>query len=204
MARVPADQRRQEFVEATVRVIAEHGLADTTTRKIADEAGAPLASLHYCFHSKDELFFAVFEAQAALLGERIGPAQKAVGLSKAAGYALHEIVDWFREHRDWALAQLELELWALRQDPTGELATRSVDVHVDAMADGLRTACGPADDTALAEPVARLIAALADGLVLQWFGSHDDAALTEGSNRAAEALQLFVDQHAKKPKRRRR
>ncbi|WP_458239263.1 TetR family transcriptional regulator, partial [Pseudomonas sp. P5_A2_2] len=62
MARVGAELRRQDFVEATVKVIAEHGVANATTRRIAAAAGCPLASLHYVFHTKDDLLYAVYES----------------------------------------------------------------------------------------------------------------------------------------------
>ena len=60
MARVPTAERRLQFVRSAARVIAQDGLAAATTRRIAAEAEAPLASLHYCFHSKDELLQEVY------------------------------------------------------------------------------------------------------------------------------------------------
>ncbi|MCG2621375.1 TetR/AcrR family transcriptional regulator [Arthrobacter sp. I2-34] len=60
MARVPTAERRLQFVRAAARVIAHDGLAAATTRRIAAEADAPLASLHYCFRSKDELLQEVY------------------------------------------------------------------------------------------------------------------------------------------------
>ncbi|NVM98995.1 TetR/AcrR family transcriptional regulator [Arthrobacter sp. SDTb3-6] len=60
MARISADDRRSEFVRSAARVIANHGVAAATTRRIAAEANAPLASLHYCFRNKDELLQEVY------------------------------------------------------------------------------------------------------------------------------------------------
>lgn len=60
MARVPTAERRLQFVRSAARVIAHDGLAAATTRRIAAEAEAPLASLHYCFRSKDELLQEVY------------------------------------------------------------------------------------------------------------------------------------------------
>jgi AcrR family transcriptional regulator len=194
MPRIPAAQRRQDFVDATVRVIAEHGLSDATTRRIADAAGAPLASLHYCFHSKDELFFAVFEAQAKMLGQRMGRAERGAGLATTAAKALHDVVSWFREHPDWAIAGMELELWTVRQDGTKKLSSGSFDIHIEGLAKELRRACGPSDDKKLAEPAARLIAALTDGLLLQWFAYRDDSRLIDGAKHAAESLALYISQ----------
>ncbi|MFX1686795.1 TetR family transcriptional regulator [Paraburkholderia sp. A2RI-6] len=51
MTRVRAALRRQDFVDAAVDVIATHGVAGATTRRIAQAAGCPLASLHYVFHT---------------------------------------------------------------------------------------------------------------------------------------------------------
>ena len=60
MARISAEDRRCEFVRSAARVIADHGVAAATTRRIAAEANAPLASLHYCFRNKDELLQEVY------------------------------------------------------------------------------------------------------------------------------------------------
>ncbi|MGW0819305.1 TetR/AcrR family transcriptional regulator [Streptomyces viridiviolaceus] len=61
MARIPADTRREQFIDAAVRVIARDGVVGATTRRIAEEANAPQTSLHYCFQAKENLLLAVFE-----------------------------------------------------------------------------------------------------------------------------------------------
>lgn len=60
MAHVSIKDRSHQFVEAAARVIAREGIAAATTRRIAAEADAPLAALHYCFRSKDELLDEVY------------------------------------------------------------------------------------------------------------------------------------------------
>src|ERR1700716_3308777 len=55
MARVQAKVRREQLIDAAVRVAARDGVASTPPRAIATEAGASLASVHYCFESKQEL-----------------------------------------------------------------------------------------------------------------------------------------------------
>ncbi|MBB6404067.1 TetR family transcriptional regulator [Arthrobacter sp. AZCC_0090] len=60
MARVPVEERRLQFVRAAAKVIASDGLAAATTRRIAAEADAPLAALHYSFRNKDELLQEVY------------------------------------------------------------------------------------------------------------------------------------------------
>lgn len=47
--------RRQEVLDATLRVIAEHGVHAVTHRAVAAAGGVPLASTTYHFASKDQL-----------------------------------------------------------------------------------------------------------------------------------------------------
>ena len=56
-----AIERRAEIIAAAIRVLARDGLAETTTRKIAAEAGLNQATLRYYFGSKDDLLFAVLQ-----------------------------------------------------------------------------------------------------------------------------------------------
>ena len=193
MPRIPAAQRRQDFVDAAVRVIAQHGISDATTRRIAEAADAPLASLHYCFHSKDELFFAVFESQAAMLGDRVGRSEPGDGLIPTAVRALRESTGWLRDNPDRGLAAIELELWAWRQQGDQNVGAKSYDVHIGPLTKNLRRSCGPDDDPALAEPAARLINLLVDGLVQQWGAYRDDGRLAQDTERACVMLQLFLE-----------
>lgn len=192
MARLPAAQRRKDFVAAAVRVIAEHGVAGATTRRIADEAGAALAALHYCFGSKEDLFLAVYEEQAGHIrvptSVTIAPASD---LASAAMQALERSIDWFRRHPEWARAQVELLLWSLRHDD-GALGARSYDLHHDAFTSLLTTSVGPDDNPDLVEPAARLIVTLIDGLLLQWLAYADDARLVQETKRATEVVGAFL------------
>ncbi|WP_230482700.1 TetR/AcrR family transcriptional regulator [Sphingomonas sp. Leaf21] len=52
--------RRQRIVTATLDVIAEHGVAGTTHRRIASAAGVPLGSVTYYFTTLDVLLTAAF------------------------------------------------------------------------------------------------------------------------------------------------
>ena len=57
--RIPAEQRRRELTAVAHTVMARDGAFDLTTRAVAKEAGVPHGSVHYAFHSKDELIRAV-------------------------------------------------------------------------------------------------------------------------------------------------
>lgn len=66
-----------------------------TTRRIAEEANAPLATLHYCFSSKEVLFAAVFEYvtwMATNLGDVSLPARRASTVSHAE--TLRSLASW--------------------------------------------------------------------------------------------------------------
>lgn len=60
----PIQQRSKktvdDLVEATARVIAEHGYEGATTNRIAERAGVGIATLYRYFEDKDELVEAVF------------------------------------------------------------------------------------------------------------------------------------------------
>lgn len=57
--RIPAEQRRRELTAVAHTVMARDGAFGVTTRAVAKEAGVPHGSVHYAFHSKDELIRAV-------------------------------------------------------------------------------------------------------------------------------------------------
>lgn len=125
MARVGAEVRRQDFIEAAVKVIAEYGVANATTRRIAAAANSPLASLHYVFHTKDELFDAVYESlidkpQQSLLHVTAGATA-----ADSVAEILRQLVGWFTTHPELATTQFELfsgicvttPLWRARSTP---------------------------------------------------------------------------------------
>ncbi|MDK4282961.1 TetR/AcrR family transcriptional regulator [Corynebacterium propinquum] len=57
--RIPAEQRRRELTAVAHTLMARDGAFGLTTRAVAKEAGVPHGSVHYAFHSKDELIRAV-------------------------------------------------------------------------------------------------------------------------------------------------
>ncbi|WP_026151526.1 TetR/AcrR family transcriptional regulator [Streptomyces prunicolor] len=194
MARVPMDQRRQDFIEATVRVIGERGTRGATTRRIAEAAQAPLATLHYVFHTKEQLFFAVFEHASDQLLERISASKGGSGLGKTAASLLDTTMSWYMENDDYARAQFDLYMWALRQEDVHPgLASRAYDLFIDRFADVLRKHLADDDDPELVEPLARIVASHLDGLCLQWHGYRDRARLDADVALAGEAIELLVE-----------
>ena len=61
MARLPIEERRQQLVDAAIRVMTRDGVNKATTRAISSEAEVSLSVFHYCFDSKQDLLEAVIE-----------------------------------------------------------------------------------------------------------------------------------------------
>jgi TetR/AcrR family transcriptional regulator, regulator of biofilm formation and stress response len=70
--------RRARIVQAALDVIAEHGVAGTTHRRVAAAAGVPLGSMTYHFAGMDDLLHAAFtrlaDTVAARFAERLAAA----------------------------------------------------------------------------------------------------------------------------------
>jgi TetR/AcrR family transcriptional regulator, regulator of biofilm formation and stress response len=189
MSRVPAAERRQAFIAAAIEVIAEHGVAGATTRRIAEVAEAPLATLHYCFQTKENLMLAAFEAEGEHFADFIG-ADEADGLAEAAPLVLRAAVAWFAEHPQFARSQSEMFNWAIRQTDPPDLGRRLYDPFIEGIATYLRRSMAPGDDPALADPLARLITALLDGFVFQGLAYPDPEYTRANVDLAAEMVAL--------------
>jgi AcrR family transcriptional regulator len=70
-AKLPAHRpsRRQEIVDAAVKVFARTGFAETSVQDVADEAGVVPTAVYYHFAGKDELFDVVLQAVITELDE---------------------------------------------------------------------------------------------------------------------------------------
>ena len=192
MARIRAEQRRQLFVEAAVDVIGSHGVSGATTRRIAEAAGAPLATLHYCFHTKEELFLAVFQQQNERMAERIDVV-KGEGLEKAAVDILVSSADWYIENPRYARAQFDLFLWATRQEGDNtQLATEIYELFIKRFVEALERATDDGDDPTLALPLARFLISILDGLSLEWCGRQDPVQFKAQLGFAIEAVELLI------------
>jgi AcrR family transcriptional regulator len=171
VARIPSEVRRQQFIEAAVTVIARDGVDGATTRRIAEEAGAPLATLHYCFQTKENLLWAVFEQVADLV--RTATAQRLPDGEDLAGIAAELIRESMRtaiDQPDATRTQIEIWLWAERND--AEFASRMYGKYLDAAQEFLSKANVPLPAAEL-ETVTRVIIGVIDGLCMQ-FVTHAD------------------------------
>lgn len=126
MARVSADARRLQFVEAAARVIANDGLAAATTRRIATEADAPLAALHYCFRNKDELLQEVYAFLSRDYAQALPPVNvTGLGLAKVMRAHARRIWERMVQHPYEQVTTFELLLRRFRENPETEAAVRA-------------------------------------------------------------------------------
>jgi AcrR family transcriptional regulator len=195
VARVPLEERRQQFIAAAKAVIAEFGVEGATTRRIAEAADAPLAALHYCFDSKEDLLFAMWEEHLrTLLAEGARPPAKRAGLACAAVQELRFAIARLTEDDELAATTTELLLWARRQDPA--LGRRAYEMYYDVSIAHLTSELSRRDSEELVAPLARMISTAYDGLMLQWITFHDREWLDQAVDMWAEAIELYVRKHS--------
>jgi TetR/AcrR family transcriptional regulator, regulator of biofilm formation and stress response len=109
--------RKARIVEAAIGVIAEHGVAGTTHRRIAAAADVPLGSLTYHFTGLDDVLAHAFRRHAEAMSVAYGKHFDGVRTREQLVEAVTDLVhgDAGADPRDWAVAY-ELYLAALR-DP---------------------------------------------------------------------------------------
>ena len=190
MARLDADSRRQQLVDAAVKVIAKHGVAGATTRRIAAEAGAPLASLHYAFHTKDDLFNAVFET-LWYTPQTIELEHSLDTIGKRATAIFRQSIEWLIAHPDLAHVQAELFYWGLRNNPS--LSSRSYSLTIEHSKRTFKQALGDGVDSSLIADIARMDVWLTDGLLTSWFAHNDIEQLRNETLVASRMLEHAIN-----------
>ncbi|HEY0888630.1 MAG TPA: TetR family transcriptional regulator [Nocardioides sp.] len=191
MPRIPVAQRRSDFIEAAVEVIASHGIDGATTRRIAEQAKANVAMLHYCYDSKEDLFADVFEFVAASYRGVVEDTAPHAGLTDTARRLLRGVMERYLESASFTAATLELISWARRQH--GDRGIAVYDQALDTMRTVLRGAAGddPVSPEALDE-IAYVIATLADGFALSWLTYGDRAAATAQMDIVVAVLDSWL------------
>ena len=188
MQRVRAEVRRQDLVAATVAVIAEHGVKGATTRRIAEAAGCPLASLHYVFHSKDELLFAVYESLIDLIRSDSPEAPEHGTLSELAEFNLRSVMAWFEANPAYAKTQSELYTWAQTSARHGHWRPSHIPGRCPCHAGRRRASrgCQGAGCHRAAEHC------LVDGLLFSWFAQEDSKRLAADVDHASKMLAAYA------------
>ena len=107
--------RKARIVDAAIGVIAEHGVAGTTHRRIAAAADVPLGSLTYHFTGLDDVLEQAFRRHAATMSAVYARHFDGVRSRDELVDAVTDLVhrDAGADRREWAVAY-ELYLAALR------------------------------------------------------------------------------------------
>ena len=193
-ARMSLPQRRQQLVEAAIRVMTRDGVRKATTRAVVSEAGLSLSVFHYCFDSKQTL---LEEVVRTIVGRTAALAQEAIvrGTARVAETAdspidlvrsgLWAYWEHVRAHPDEHLLTYEVMQHCLRHEEMADVARHQYELYADAIAVQLRAA-GLGDEADVLA-VARYLAVVVDGLTADWLARRDDAS-------AAAVLELTVRQ----------
>ncbi|MFF5363256.1 TetR/AcrR family transcriptional regulator [Streptomyces scabiei] len=179
MARLPSAERRRQLTEAAIRVMTRDGVPRTTTRSIAAEAGVSLSVFHYCFESKQELIESVITTitghYVSLVREAIRP-RETLRETVRAGFQAYW--DHVSAHPGEHMLTYELTQYALREPGFEHLARRQYEMYRVTYADlieQLRRTTG-FELTVPVPVLARYLAAMTDGLTLNFLVLGDDAA----------------------------
>jgi TetR/AcrR family transcriptional regulator, regulator of biofilm formation and stress response len=150
--RLRGARRREELVDAAVRVVARDGVAAVTHRAVAAEAGVPKSAATYHFDSLDTLLVAALRTGT----EQFVRALPASGEHHDLDRLLEMLVVFVREHRDLIVARYELYLLAARRPGLRPAVEYYLGVLTELIAPHARDASG-----------ARGAVAAFDGYVLQ-------------------------------------
>ncbi|MBA0126508.1 TetR/AcrR family transcriptional regulator [Haloechinothrix sp. YIM 98757] len=189
--RISAAQRRSDFVNAAIEVIATYGIDGATTRRIADQAQANLAMLHYCYDSKEDLFADVYEFVAGRYRDVVEDSDPHSTLVETARRTLRGIMECYLESPSFTAATLDLISWARRQH--GDRGMAVYDQALKSVRAALRGASADhAVEPETIDQIAYVIATLADGFALNWLTYEDRSAATEQMAITESVLQSWL------------
>ncbi|TCK25222.1 TetR/AcrR family transcriptional regulator [Pseudonocardia endophytica] len=190
MPYVEASVRRAQLIGAARTALARDGVAGTSLRAVAAQAGVPLGTMQYVFPSKEKLLQAVIEDVVEEIAEVL---QDSAELDRGLAHAIREGVRRFWSslvagHRGLQLMQYELTTYALRAGGQEHLARWQYERYCRVVAEWCQAAAHRAGETC-AVPfgrLARVIVAGLDGLILQYVCDPDES-------RSREDVEAMVD-----------
>jgi DNA-binding transcriptional regulator YbjK len=180
--------RREALLEAVLRIVAEVGPDAVTHRRVAEEAGLPLASTTYWFDSKEHLLTAALELAAErdtarllafgaeIEGSDVDPLDAAVA-------AIGECDDGSQPNRGSLIATFALLLEAARRPALQQIAQRWTEAYLLVLSRLLERA-GSSSPRADAE----LLIGATDGLLLEHLAAGRNENLNPRLRRLAAAL----------------
>jgi AcrR family transcriptional regulator len=186
-----SDGRREQIVNAALRVMISDGVYHATTRKIAEAAGVNVATLHYHFHDKEEIILSVMGVLASNYRGRLDE-------RFSAPQPLHDRIDdllafiWgeIESAPGEQLVLQEMTLYVLRVPQAAHLAAEKEREIKQLYADCLGRASdvSPADAPRIAE-LSNFIYACFVGILNQWLATRDTALLLTTTRQLVRAAQ---------------
>ena len=166
--------RREQILDAALRVIGRDGREAVTHRAVAEEAGVPLGSTTYYFDSRDDLLGQALEHVAAMEVERhreLGEELRSVKSPRQLADRLISELVGVAGDRIAYIAEYELWLEAGRRPDLRDAATSWCDAEQRSVAGALESlgSSNPAAD-------ASLVVAALDGLGERLLAREDDPA----------------------------
>lgn len=186
-------KRRQELLEATLRLLAREGSSAVTMRAVASEAGVPSTAPTYYFASKQELLLEAWRLHAEREAARVSRATTAVGTAESSSAVANQLARFVHDSlgpaRESLLAEVELLLETARQ-PELEALTRVWHQTLRERVRGTLAAAGSAHP----DLDARLVLAVMAGLELDNVGCADKATVQDLVDLFTRLLGALVRQ----------
>lgn len=192
MARLKVERRREQLTETAVAIALRDGLDNMTIRRVADEAGVALGTVHYCFPSKAALLTSVVEYlfSEEQLGE---PASFDPNLEPLEGVRQMLRTYWLNSGADRSFQRLVYELvtYLIRQGEQEQALAAAIFEKNHAFVDAFIASFEQTYSrrvTVSRQLLARMIIAMTDGTALAWLVNQDEAAAFEILDEFAELL----------------
>ena len=198
------EDRRSQLVDAALEVASRHGIAATTVRRVAEQAGVALGVVHYCFEDKDELFGALATrivdslVLAGTAGLHLDGSVDLVTALRAAIAGLWESIEATPGEQ---LLTYEITTHALRTESLRTVAEHQYAVS-QAASEALLSLAATASGATWTRPVGELAAealAFVDGVTLRWLVDGDGAA----ARARLDTFSAYLAGSAKQARRRR-
>lgn len=195
-------QQSERLLQAAYDLVAEVGVSGLRTRDIAERAGVNLATVHYCFASKEALLRALYEF---ILAQFRAQSEPLLESKKTAAEKLRARGDV----RALLLREMPkpIQVWkgfigeAWTNDAVREIVREHQETHRERLAGLIAQAREEGDMTALptedASLAASLMMALYDGLLFQWVIDPGAFAIEDYTRAVEELMGLRNDADGK-------
>jgi AcrR family transcriptional regulator len=195
-AYVKAEERRVQLVAAARVVLCRDGVAGTTLRGVAAEAGVALGTLHYVFPSKEQLITAVVqdiqaEVSAVFLSTEVGSGLEHAIRHGMDNYWQQLVVD----QPELALMRHEVFIYALRTPGLERLARWQIEGYARIVSEGCKVAAGNAGEECAVpfDTLGRIVVGTVIGVVLHYLSDHDKDRARRDLEAATQMLLRLAD-----------